>query len=79
MADDDRVVADQYLANEQAQDLLTLLHLERVGRDTQAFEERGQRFGQLHIVAARPRLVSEGLEFRPERLVALLQGRHALA
>jgi hypothetical protein len=77
--DDDRVVAHQHLADKQAQDLLPFLDLQRVGGAAQTREERGQRLGQLHVVAAGSRLVRDRLAFRPDRLVALLQGGHALA
>ena len=46
MPDDDRVVAHQHLADEQAQDLLALLDVQRVRGTAETREERGQRLGQ---------------------------------
>ena len=72
MADGDSVLADEYLADEQPQDLLALLDRQLLGVRGQARAEGFERLGELEVAFGVLQLGVERVEF-------CLHGRCALA
>jgi hypothetical protein len=74
--DDDRILADQNLLDQEANDALALLHIERVRGRTQPGKEGGKRFGETQISSSFGALVNQGLQFGVHGPLALPQFGH---
>src|SRR5712691_2798092 len=79
VADHDRVIADEYLLDEQAHEALSLEDVQRVRRHPHPGEKRRERFCEAQIRRPLARLIGDRLPLGAQRLLALTQRRHPLA
>jgi hypothetical protein len=79
VTDNDRVIADQNLLDDQANDTLTFDYVKRIGGHSQSREEGGERLREVQVRGALPRLISDRLLLGAQGLLALPQLWHPLA
>lgn len=79
MADDEGIVADQYVLDDEPHDSLPLQYIERVGRATQSCQKLLQSLRQAQEHRTVVDLVRDCLSFRAQRLLTLAQWWHSLA
>ena len=79
VADDDGVVGHQNFLDQQANDALALMDVERLGTRAQACEEGGQTLGQAQGGGALGRLIGDGPQLRGRPLLAAAQVRQTAA
>ena len=79
VADDDGVVGHQNFLDQQANDALALMDVERLGPRAQAVEEGGQTLGQAQGGRALGGLIGDGAQLRGRPLLAAAQVRQTAA
>ena len=79
MTDDEPIIANEHVLDHQTDDALPLDDVKRVGGFTQSREKGQQRFRETQVRRSFSSLFGDRLPLRPQRTLALTQGRHPLA